>query len=106
VVNSIDRDATVNAKVERSGKSRAEAEQMVDNWINTYEKARAQAQQTAEEAKQQALQTAEDVSGAISKAASYAFIDLVLGGEAASFGGKLGEPHDLDAKETTTTPVA
>jgi hypothetical protein len=89
----------------KSGKSREEAQQMVDNWISSYEKVKVEAQQTAQEAKQQALQTAEDVSGAVSKAAIYAFFGLVLGGAAASFGGKLGEPHDLTA-QANNNPVA
>lgn len=104
-VKSIDREAAVNAIVAKSGKSRAEAEQMVDNWINTYERVKVEAQQTAQQAKQQALQTAEDVSGAVSKAAIYAFFGLVLGGAAASIGGKLGEPHDL-AVQANNNPVA
>lgn len=40
-VSQVDRDDAVNVVMKRTGKSRAESEQIVDNWINTYKQAAA-----------------------------------------------------------------
>lgn len=95
VASAADKDAAINIVMERTGKSRAEATEIVNNWANTYEQAKAQVQQTATQVGQKAEQIGSDVASAISKAAIYTFFGLVLGAIAAGIGGKVGEPKDL-----------
>ena len=95
VASAADKDAAINIVMERTGKSRAEATEIVNNWANTYEQAKAQVQQTATQVGQKAEQIGSDVASAISKAAIYTFFGLVLGAIAAGIGGKVGEPQDL-----------
>ncbi len=94
VVNAADKDAAVNVVMNRTGKSRQEAEQIVENWTKTYQQARTNLQQTAEEVKLKARKTADDVTSAVSKAGIYGFIALMFGALAAGVGGKLGEPKE------------
>jgi hypothetical protein len=94
-VEAVDRDAAVTALMNRTGRSRAEAERTVDGWIQTYQQARAQLQQTGQNVGEKARATAEDVSSAISKAAIYAFIAMLLGALAAAIGGATGRPHEV-----------
>ncbi len=51
VVNAADKDALVNVIMSRTGKSRPEAEQIVNNYQQSYEQAKAKAKQLADEAK-------------------------------------------------------
>lgn len=78
-----DRETVVNILVQRSNMSRPDAEARVDQWINQYYQAR-----------QGALQTTEQAFGAMSKAAIWAFIGMILGAIAAGFGGALGSPRE------------
>ncbi|MEN6467311.1 MAG: hypothetical protein ABFD62_19225 [Syntrophaceae bacterium] len=78
-----DRETVVSILVQRSNMSRPDAEARVDQWINQYYQAR-----------QGALQTTEQAFGAMSKAAIWAFIGMILGAIAAGFGGALGSPRE------------
>lgn len=49
-VNQVDRDDAVNVVMKRTGKSRAEAETTVDNWISTYKQAAVKFEETKKEA--------------------------------------------------------
>lgn len=89
-VSQVDRDDAVNVVMKRTGKSRAEAEQTVDNWINSYNQARAQVQQKTQEVKQQARETADDAADAASTAAIMTFFGLLVGAGASGFGAKKG----------------
>jgi hypothetical protein len=95
VASAADREAAVNVIMERTGKSRAEANEIVDNWANTYEQAKAQYKETRAEVGARAREVGGDVASAVSRAAIYAFFGLLLGAIAAGVGGKLGEPHDV-----------
>ena len=95
VASAADREAAVNVIVARTGKSRQEAEQTVDNWARTYEQAKVQFEKTKAEAAQKARQAADATASATSKAAIYTFIGLLLGAIAAAYGGRAGEPHDV-----------
>lgn len=88
--NPQDRETVINILVQRGNMSRPEAENRVDQWINQYYQVRQQAQQT----QQQALQTTEEVLGAVSQAAIWAFIAMLLGAAAAAAGGALGSPKE------------
>lgn len=98
IAEEVDKEAVVNVIVERTGKSRAEASKIADNWIQGFEKAKANFNQTKEEAKAKAEKAADDAASAASKAGIFGFIGLVLGAAAAGVGGKIGEPHDLVAE--------
>lgn len=95
VASAADREAAVNVIMERTGRSREEANEIVDSWISTYEQAKAQYKETRAQVSQRAQQIGGDVASAVSKAAIYAFFGLLLGAVAAAIGGKVGEPHDL-----------
>lgn len=89
-INSVDREDAVNVVMKRTGKSRAESEQIVDNWINTYKQAAAKFEQTKKEAEVKARQAADAAASAASKAAIFGFIGLLLGVVSSGFGAKLG----------------
>lgn len=85
-----DRETVINLLVQRTNMNRTEAETRVDQWITQYYQAR----QTAQQVQQGALQTTEEAFGAISRAAIWAFIGMLLGAIAAGFGGALGSPKE------------
>ncbi len=78
-----DRETVVSILVQRTNMSRPDAEARVDQWISQYY-----------QTKQGALQTTEQAFGAMSKAAIWAFIGMILGAIAAGFGGALGSPKE------------
>ncbi|MBO0949937.1 hypothetical protein [Fibrella forsythiae] len=89
-VNSVDRDDAVNVVMKRTGKSRAESEQIVDNWISTYKQAAAKFEQTKQEAEVKARQAADTAASAASKVAIFSFFGLLIGVVASGFGAKMG----------------
>lgn len=95
-INQVDREDAVNVVMKRTGKSRAEAEQTVDNWISTYKQASVKVQQVSKEAQIQARHAADDAASAASKAAIYGFFGLLIGVVAAGYGAKMG----TDSKDT------
>lgn len=95
ITKEIDKEAVTNVIMERTGKSRQEADQIATNWIQTFEQGKAEVKETVEQAKQDAEVMAEKTAEAMSKAGIYAFLGLLLGAGAAGFGGKVGEPHDV-----------
>ena len=101
--NAADRDAAVNVVMKRTGKSRAESEQIVDGWINTAKQAQAKLSQAKDAAAHKARQLGDAAASGLSKAAIYAFIGMVLGAAAAGFGGRQATP---DERLLTTRPTA
>lgn len=89
-INQVDRDDAVNVVMKRTGKSRAESEQIVNNWINTYQQAAAKFEQTKQEAAEKARQVADSAASAASKAAIFGFLGLLIGVVAAGYGAKMG----------------
>ncbi|GAB3640908.1 hypothetical protein [Spirosoma arcticum] len=90
VADQIDRNAAVNVVMKRTGKSRAEAEQVVDNWTKTYQQARVKFEQTKKEAEIKARHVADDAASAASKGAIFGFLGLLIGVAAAGYGAKMG----------------
>ena len=82
-----DRQAVINILVEQGGMSPEEAESTLQNLEAEYE-------QGVQEIEQQAGQVAETAAEAVSSAAFWSFIALLLGGIAAAAGGWLGAPRD------------
>jgi hypothetical protein len=94
-ISQVDRDDAVNVVMKRTGKSKAESEQVVDNWINTYKQAAAKFEQTKQEASVKAREVADATASAASKAAIFGFFGLLIGVAAAGYGAKMG----TDSKE-------
>ncbi|KAA9355284.1 YrzE family protein [Larkinella humicola] len=89
-INQVDRDDAVNVVMKRTGKSRAESERIVDNWINTYRQAAVKFEQTKKETEAKARQIADDTASAASKAAIFGFFGLLIGVVASGYGAKMG----------------
>jgi ElaB/YqjD/DUF883 family membrane-anchored ribosome-binding protein len=97
-VNSVDREDAVNVVMKRTGKSRSESEQIVDNWISTYKQAVAKFEQTKKEAEVKTREVADATAASASKAAIFGFFGLLIGVVAAGFGAKTGtESKDNDS---------
>ncbi len=89
-VSQVDREDAVNVVMKRTNKSRAESEQIVDNWINTYKQAAAKFEQTKREAAEKAREAADKAASAASKGAIMGFFGLLVGIVAAGYGAKMG----------------
>lgn len=105
-VSQVDREDAVNVVMKRTGKSRAEAEQVVDNWTKTYQQARVKFDQTKKEAEIKARHVADDAASAASKGAIFGFFGLLIGVAAAGYGAKMGtdskddyNPYDRPVSE-------
>ncbi|KQR92710.1 hypothetical protein ASG01_10925 [Chryseobacterium sp. Leaf180] len=90
VVSEVDKEAMVNVIMARTGKSRAEATIVADNWIATYKKAAAEWQQTKKEAEAKAREVADKAADTASTAAIIGFFGLLLGAIVSAFGAKMG----------------
>lgn len=95
--NAADRDAAVNVVMKRTGKSRAESAQIVDNWIVTAKQAQAKLTEVKVQAEQKARQAGDAAAEGLSKAALLAALGLGLGAAAAAFGGRRAVPHAVHA---------
>lgn len=104
VASAADKQAMVNVIVARTGKSEAEAGQIADNWIATYNKAAAQWQQTKQEAAAKAKDIADKAADVASTAAIITFFSLLIGAIVSAFGAKTG----TDSKDNSNRnqPVA
>ena len=90
VASQADKQAMVNVIVARTGKSEAEASQIADNWIATYNKAAAKWQQTKQEAAAKAKEIADKAADIASTAAIVSFFSLLVGAAVSAFGAKAG----------------
>ena len=94
-VDAADRDALVNVVMARTGQSREQAQQTVQNWIDEYQAARTRVEQAAERTAAQARETADRAAEAMSRAALWTFVGLLLAAIAAGLGGALGRPREV-----------
>ncbi|WP_040007049.1 hypothetical protein [Fibrisoma limi] len=99
VMDAFDREAAVNVIVERTGKSRVEANQIVDRWISTYNQAVTEWNQTKQQAATQARQVADQAASSASTASILASLGLILGAAVAGYGAKMG----TDSKDNDNT---
>ena len=97
--DAADRTAAVNVVMQRTGKSRAESEQIVDNWISTAKQAQAKFDELKTQAAQKARAAADAAAEGLSKAALLAALGLGLGAAAAAAGGWLATPHEVAATQ-------
>lgn len=89
-VNQVDREDAVNVVMKRTGKSRAESEKTVDNWISTYKQAAVKFEETKKQAEVKAREAADAAASGASKAAIFGFFGLLIGVVSAGFGAKRG----------------
>ena len=99
-VDKVDRDALVNVVMARSNVSRTEAEQRVDGWVKSYEKARAEFAQKKAQAEQKAKEAADAAAKATSQASFGGFVALLLGAIAAALGGMSARRRDVIVGDT------
>jgi hypothetical protein len=107
VIEAADREAAVNVVMRRTGKSRAESEQIVDNWIATYHSAREDFDTLRVRAEHQVRETGEAIASAASKASLFAFFGLLFGAIASGAGASVVNPRREVVVETdidTTDP--
>jgi hypothetical protein len=95
--NAADRDAAVNVVMKRTGKSRAESEQIVDNWIAAAKQAQAKLAEAKVKAEATARQAGDAAAAGLSKAALMMALGLGLG--AAAFGGRRAAPRSIVVAE-------
>jgi hypothetical protein len=93
--NAADRDAAVNVVMKRTGKSRAESEQIVDNWISTAKAGQAKLAEAKAKAGAVAREAADKAAAGLSKAALMMALGLGLGAGAAAFGGRRAAPRSV-----------
>mgnify|MGYP000988866780 CR=1 FL=1 len=106
VVSEVDKEAMVNVIMARTGKSRAEATVVADNWIATYKETAAKWQQTKKEAEVKAREVAEKAAHTASKAAIIGFFALLFGAAAAAFGARMGsDPKRYPSDDDRTATV-
>lgn len=97
VGSAADREAAVNVLVERTDMTEAEARETVRQYEEVTRDVAAQIGEIAEEAGRTAVSTADDTIAAMSQAALWSFISMMIGALAAFGGGFIGTPHDLPA---------
>jgi hypothetical protein len=78
-LNAADKDALVNIVAARTGKSKAEAQQIVDNYAQAYQQAAAKVAELKQQAEQQAREAADVAAKNLSKAAWGTLLMLLIG---------------------------
>ena len=104
--NAADRDAAVNVVMKRTGKSQAESEQIVDNWITTAKRAQVKPKEAKDAAALKARQVADAAAEGLSKAALLAALGLGLGAAVSAFGGRRATPYQDPTLTAGSQPVA
>ena len=99
ITTDIEREELERSIARNSTLSQQDVERASDVLIREYERIERQLQQLA----QQAEETGQQVSDAISKAAIWSFVALMLGLIAAAFGGILGKPDAASVGTVRTT---
>ncbi|RZK40267.1 MAG: hypothetical protein EOO90_15815 [Pedobacter sp.] len=99
--NAVDQEALVNIVKNRTGKSQAESEQIVENWVSTLKTAKEKVKEVKAEAEQKAREVGDDVSSALSKFAIFSFVGMILGAVSAAFGAILASRKRLTLTNKT-----
>lgn len=81
-----DRDALVNIVMNRTGKSKVESEQIVDNWVSTIKTTKEKLKQAKDQTVEKAKEVGDEVASGLSKFAIFSFFGLLLGAVSASLG--------------------
>ncbi len=89
-VSQENRAALVKALTENEGMSEADANKLIDDWSQSYNKLKAELDEAKATAEKKARETADVAARKLSKAAFCSFIAFWIGAMLASFGGVLG----------------
>lgn len=100
--DATDRQAMVNLIKARTGKTDAEANQMVDQAQQAYQQAYAKYQQIKADAEQKAREAADVAAKRISQASWLLVLTLILSGVVSAVAGMLGRKHQPVPKVVTT----
>lgn len=95
IANSVDREELVNVITARTGKSRQEANAIVDRWAASFDKLEDKADAMAQQAEQKAREVGDSVASSMAKAAFWAFAGIALSGVAGIAGGCVARPKNL-----------
>ncbi len=90
VLNAADKEALVNIIVARTGKSRAEAEQIANNYEQTYNQARAKLEQAKQQAEQKAREAGAEAAKNVARGSWGTLVVLLIGAGVAAGAGILG----------------
>ena len=84
------RAALAQAIAQTTGRSQADAERMVTDWVASYERAKQELKAQADMAEQKAREAADKAADVATKTAIWTFIAFLVGAAAAVFGGQAG----------------
>jgi hypothetical protein len=84
-----DRDALVNVVMNKTGKSKAESAQIVDNWVNTVKTTKEKVKQAKDQAVGKVKQVGDHIASGLSKIAIFSFFGLILGAISSSVGARI-----------------
>ncbi|WP_311222013.1 MULTISPECIES: hypothetical protein [unclassified Acidovorax] len=90
VLNAADKEALINIIVARTGKSRAEAEQIANNYEQTYNQARAKIEEAKQQAEQKAREAGEEAAKQVARGSWATLVVLLIGAVIAAGAGVLG----------------
>jgi len=90
VMNAADKEALVNIIVARTGKSRAEAEQIANNYEQTYNQARAKIEEAKAQAEQKAREAGAEAAKNVARGAWGTLVVLLIGAAVAAAAGTFG----------------
>jgi hypothetical protein len=93
--SAADREALINVVAARTGQSREQAAQTVADWESQYRQAQAKAEELKTQTAEQAREAADKAAGAVTQAALWSFVGLLLAAIAAGLGGAVGRPREL-----------
>lgn len=86
VFDAADKEALVNIVKNRTGKSQAESEKIVENWITTIKTTKEKIQEVKVKTEAKAREVGDEMASALSKFALFSFFGMLLGAVSASFG--------------------
>lgn len=90
------KESVINILVEKTGMSRPEAEQKVEQWVSNYMQAKEKLQQAKEKIVERTEEVAEEAVDIAASAAWWSFFMILLGAVAAILGGIAGVPtHEI-----------
>ena len=84
------RTALAQTIAQTTGRSQADSERMVNEWVTSYDRAKQELQAKAEMAEQKAREVADQAADAATKTALWTFIAFIIGAGAAVWGGQVG----------------
>nr|WP_315418451.1 hypothetical protein [uncultured Pedobacter sp.] len=100
--NAVDKEALVNIVKNRTGKSQAESEQIVENWESTLKTAKEKIREVKDQAEAKARVVGDEMASALSKFAIFSFFGMILGAVSAAFGAIVASKKRIKTIEITS----